>query len=242
MTREERHRATVESHKGERYGKLVIIDEDRNSHERARYLCKCDCGKVISTQYGALKRGATTSCGCARQERNARKHDEATKRYIGRRYGKLTVIAYDKSVKENLYFICKCDCGNIKSIQKGGLVRGAATSCGCKLIERNTKHNLSRTRLYRVFRDMKNRCYNKNSPDYKNYGGRGIKICDEWLNDFTAFNKWAFENGYDENAPKMACTIDRINNDLGYSPENCRWVDIATQNRNKRQRKAGGAV
>jgi hypothetical protein len=89
---------------------------------------------------------------------------------------------------------------------------------------------------------MKNRCYNKNSPDYKNYGGRGIKICDEWLNDFTAFNKWAFENGYDENAPKLACTIDRINNDLGYSPENCRWVDIATQNRNKRQRKAGGAV
>lgn len=65
--------------------------------------------------------------------------------------------------------------------------------------------------------------------------GRRIKICDEWLNDFTAFNKWAYENGYDENAPKLACTIDRINNDLGYSPENCRWVDIATQNRNKRQ-------
>ena len=105
MTREERHRATVESHKGERYGKLVIIDEDRNSHDRARYLCKCDCGKVISTQYGSLKRGATISCGCARQERNARKHDEATKRYIGRRYGKLTVIAYDKQVNSYLYFI-----------------------------------------------------------------------------------------------------------------------------------------
>ena len=177
-----------------------------------------------------------------RAERNEKLHQEAIARQLGRRYGKLTVIAYDKSVKENLYFICKCDCGNIKSIQKSGLVRGVVISCGCNLIERNTKHNLSRTRLYRVFSDMKSRCYNKNSKDYKNYGARGIKICDEWLNDFTAFNKWAYENGYDENAPKMACTIDRINNDLGYSPENCRWVDIATQNRNKRQRKAGGAV
>ena len=148
-----------------------------------------------------------------RAERNEKLHQEAIARQVGRRYGKLTVIAYDKS----------------------GLVTGAVISCGCNLIERNTKHNFSRTRLYKVFRDMKTRCYNQNSPDYKNYGGRGIKICDEWLNDFTAFNKWAYENGYDENAPKLACTIDRINNDLGYSPENCRWVDIATQNRNKRQ-------
>jgi hypothetical protein len=177
----------------------------------------------------------------SRAENNARLHHEAIERQLGKRYGKLTVIAYDKSVKGNLYFFCKCDCGNVKSIQKSGLVRGVTTSCGCKLIERNTKHGLSRTRLYRVFSDMKLRCYNPNSPDYKNYGGRGITICNEWLQDFTAFYKWAYKNGYDENAKKMQCTIDRIDNNKGYSPANCRWVDVATQNRNKRQRKAGGA-
>lgn len=169
-----------------------------------------------------------------RAERNEKLHQEAIARQVGRRYGKIKVIAYDKRVRGNLYFICECECGTIKSIQKNALVAGSVVSCGCNLIERNTKHNLSRTRLYKVYRDMKTRCYNKKSPDYKNYGARGITICDEWLNDFTAFNKWAFENGYNENAPKMVCTIDRINNDLGYTPQNCRWVNMSVQNHNKR--------
>lgn len=167
-------------------------------------------------------------------ERNARLHQEAIQRQIGRKYGKLTVIKYDKSVNGNLCFICRCECGNEKSIQKSGLVSGSTKSCGCSLIERNTKHNLAYTRLYKVFRDMKTRCYNKNSKDYKNYGARGIAICDEWLQDFSAFYKWAYENGYDDKAPKLKCTIDRIDNNRGYCPQNCRWVDIATQNRNRR--------
>lgn len=170
-----------------------------------------------------------------RAERNEMLHKEAIARQMGRRYGKLTVIAYDTQKNQNLYFWCKCECGKIKSIQKNSLVSGGVISCGCNLRERSTTHNLSHTRLYKVFRDMKTRCYNKNSPDYKNYGGRGITICDEWLNNFTAFNKWAYENGYKEDAPKMACTIDRINNDLGYTPQNCRWVDMAVQNNNKRK-------
>lgn len=171
------------------------------------------------------------------QERNELLHQKAIKRQIGKKYGKLTVIKYDKTVKGNLYFICKCDCGTIKSIQKNGLISGSVKSCGCNLIERNTKHNLAYTRLYKVFRNMKTRCYNKNSHDYKNYGARGITVCDEWLQDFTSFYNWAYKNGYDDKAPKMACTIDRIDNERGYCPQNCRWVDVATQNRNKRPRK-----
>ena len=99
------------------------------------------------------------------------------------------------------------------------------------------KHGLSRTRLYKVFRDMKTRCYNKNSPDYKNYGGRGISICSEWLNDYSSFKSWAEKNGYNEKAPKMQCTIDRINVNGNYEPANCRWVSIAIQNKNRRNNK-----
>lgn len=98
-------------------------------------------------------------------------------------------------------------------------------------------HGLSKTRLYRVFKSMKDRCFNKNNAYYKNYGGRGITICREWLDDFAAFYNWALCNGYDENAPKGECTIDRINNNGNYEPSNCRWVNNKVQQSNKRSNK-----
>ena len=89
-------------------------------------------------------------------------------------------------------------------------------------------------RLYRIWSNMKGRCYSKTSSVYNIYGARGITVCDEWKNDFLAFRKWALENGYDENAKRMDCTLDRINVDGNYCPENCRWVDIKTQANNRR--------
>ena len=88
-------------------------------------------------------------------------------------------------------------------------------------------------RLYKVWINIKQRCYNPNHNSYKNYGGRGITICNEWRTNYCAFEKWALEHGYDENAPKWECTIDRIDNDKGYSPENCQWVSIQ-KNLNKK--------
>lgn len=92
--------------------------------------------------------------------------------------------------------------------------------------------NLIERRLYKVLQDMKSRCYNPKNNHYQNYGAKGIKICNEWLNNYLEFEKWALANGYDENAPRGKCTIDRIDNKGDYCPKNCRWVDMKTQHYN----------
>ena len=96
----------------------------------------------------------------------------------------------------------------------------------------NKTHCGSYERLYNVWNNMKQRCYNKNGKEYHRYGGRGITVCDEWVDDYAAFKAWAIEHGYDSNAPRGKCTLDRIDNDKGYSPDNCRFTDMKTQLRN----------
>lgn len=127
---------------------------------------------------------------------------------------------------------CVCDCGKEKSVWSHSLLCGSTRSCGCLqkevAISRNFKHGRSNTRLCRIFQCMKTRCYNKNFPEYKSYGGKGIRICDEWLNDQAKFYEWAEANGYDD-----SLTIDRIDVCGDYEPDNCRWVDRFVQANNK---------
>lgn len=132
---------------------------------------------------------------------------------------------------------CTCDCGNSCIVKSQELLAGKTVSCGCfanekRLANRKT-HGLSKTRLYRVYTGMKTRCYNKRDPHYHSYGGRGIRICDEWLHDFKSFYDWALSNGYDPDASPGACSIDRIDVDGDYSPDNCRFITMSEQAYNK---------
>ncbi len=182
----------------------------------------------------------------------------------GQRFGRLTVIEYSHTHGKRAYWKCRCDCGNYSVAMGKNLLSGKTKSCGCLMRERaaehmgkvgrkygsitgkenlrkalaegkgttngNYKHGHSNTRLYRIWAGIKQRCYNENDTNYHWYGGRGITVCEEWRNNFEAFYKWSMANGYTDKK-----SIDRINSNGDYCPENCRWTDITTQANNTRR-------
>ena len=151
----------------------------------------------------------------------------------GRNFGRLTVLQRAESVNKRTLWVCKCECGKEIIAESYNLKTGHTQSCGCLQREAtskaNTTHGQRTTRLYRIWNCMKTRCYRKSYHAYKHYGGRGIRVCDEWLNNFNNFYDWAMANGYDD-----SLAIDRIDCNKGYNPQNCRWVTMAEQNKNKR--------
>ena len=158
----------------------------------------------------------------------------------GKRFGRLIAIECLGRDPKSMYRLwrCMCDCGKEVTVNTNALTQGDTKSCGCLkhdvVIERNRTHGMSKSRLYSVWASMKRRCYISTCKEYRLYGARGIRVCDEWRNSFQAFYDWAISSGYDEKAPRGKCTIDRIDNDGDYEPTNCRIADMSTQIRNRR--------
>lgn len=159
----------------------------------------------------------------------------------GQKFGRWKVLRCNGRTKTGgALWTCKCECGTIRDVDGRSLRSGLSKSCGCLSQElrseisrhANLKHGGRNERLYAVWRSVIDRCNNKNSRHYGRYGGRGISICDEWM-DYSTFRAWAMSTGYNPDAKRYECTLDRINNDEGYYPANCRWVPGKVQCNNR---------
>lgn len=211
---------------GKVFGRLKVLHPAR---ERLRgqlcWECSCECGGTTIGTSTALQKGLKRSCGCLLS-------DSRTKDLTGMVFGRLTVIAQDKSHvgSGGSIWFCKCSCGNDARVRGGNLTRGLTKSCGCYKRELHTTHGYSRNphkvRVYRIWNGMRQRCQNPKNIAYRCYGARGIKVCDRWQK----FENFLADMG--EPAPHLS--LDRINPAGNYEPGNCRWADSKTQSSNRR--------
>ena len=218
----------LKNHIGEKYGALTVIERsDKKSGCHYMWKCQCDCGNITYGTIYNMAAGRKVSCGC--------RH---TNDLTGKKFGRLTVVErYEKMSSGHSKWLCICECGNTKIVEDSNLKHSDKISCGCwrkELYIENAKYNGdSKTELYKIWSGMIRRCYNQKMQNYKYYGGRGVCVCDDWRNDengYFNFKKWALENGY-----KEGLSIERVDYNGNYCPENCTWILQKDQMKNTRR-------
>jgi hypothetical protein len=196
---------------GKRFGRWVVLAYAQDQ----KWSCVCDCGARAVVNGQNLRKGRTKSCGCLSRELH--RID-----LVGKRFGRWIVRAYAGGEK----WSCVCDCGARAVLYGHNLRTGRTKSCGCLRKELATKHGMERSKEYRAWSSMKQRCFNPNAPAFKNYGGRGISVCKDWF---------SFEGFFpDMGACPPGLSLDRIDVNGNYESSNCRWANASQQNRNRR--------
>lgn len=213
---------------GRVFTKLTALNVvGKNKYNVNLWNCQCSCGntKVVPTNY--LTNGDTKSCGCY-QATKGRRMD-----LVGQKYNKLTVVSYSHKTENNsmAFYNCACDCGNTTTVAHGALRSGKTKSCGCIRLVGEDNHNYihgkSKTKVHSTWLRIRERCYNKNSQDYQDYGAKGITVDPLFLNDFEAFYTEVGE------PPAGRYSLDRINHKVGYFEGNLRWATDSQQAQNK---------
>lgn len=215
--------------RGKRFGKLTAIRIHKRINGRIYWICSCECGRRKSIDGHRLRLGRISNCGCSFRSKIIN--------LVGRKFGRLTVESRAPDVTKGgtriIRWLCLCSCGQRIEVRGRSLRSGNTRSCGCLLKDmmkyRHTKHGLSQTKLYLVWRGMLSRCYNKNSISYKNYGGRGIGVFKQWRSG-TDFLEWAMTHGY-----RQGLRLERVDNNKSYSPKNCVWTTQREQALNTRR-------
>lgn len=221
---------------GLKFGRLTVLKEEQAgaTGRHPKWRCSCDCGNECVRSATAIRFGREPSCGCATKNFFNQKNN-----LIKKRFGMLTVesVEENRSKKRSILWVCKCDCGNKIIVESTALKNGKTQSCGClqrkNISDRNMKHgHSSKGKLsptYISWASMLTRCNNENATNYRHYGGRKILVCDRWK---------VFENFLQDMGERPEKTsIDRINVNGNYEPNNCRWATQLTQNLNKRKSK-----
>ncbi len=215
---------------GRKVGRLQVLHkEGRDKAGRIMWACRCACGEITVIRSDSLIAEKTLSCGCLVSEPHLPS-------LVGQTFGRLTVLRKDAVLERGAAtWVCQCTCGKIAIVRQLNLRNGNTRSCGCYQAETrriaNRKHGKSTTREYRTWDGIKKRCRDPKQHNYKYYGGRGIKVCDRWLHSFENF----LEDMGPKPTPYRSYSIDRINPNGDYAPDNCRWATAAEQERNKRR-------